>query len=117
MSSEGLRNAISAGDVRVIHLLLEAQPGRKLESLDTLIYALRNAGGNKVQVVSFIMMVVADNVREDWPDIIDFEMNDLRSKAIRERNRKELEFIDAILETRWYEQLQDRIKTLPTGKR
>jgi hypothetical protein len=109
VSSEGLQKAISVGDVRVIHLLLEAQPGRKLDSLGTLIYALRNAGGNKVQVVSYIMMAVADNVREDWhADIIDSEMDALRSKAMRERNREELEFIDAILETRWYEQLHDR---------
>jgi hypothetical protein len=92
----------------VIHLLLRAQPNRKLDNLDTLIYALRNAGGNKFQVVSFIMMAVAENLREGWcTHIIDYEMDELRSKAMREKNHKELVFLDAILETGWYEQLQD----------
>jgi len=107
-SSEGLRRAISAGDLRVIHLLLKAQPDKILDNPYTLKYALRNAGGNKFQVVNFILMVVVDSSLRTWADIIESEVDDLTAKATREGNREELDFIDAILQTRWYEELQDR---------
>ena len=50
----GLRTAISGGDLRAIHLLLWAGLREKLD-VETVIWAVRNAGGNRVNVAEDLM--------------------------------------------------------------
>ena len=91
VASIGLRNAISAGDVRVIHLLLWAGLIEKLD-LDTITYTFRLAGGNKLQVVDQILL-------HGWwhsPEI-PHEIEKIKDEAQRGNDQEKLEFIEAVL--------------------
>jgi hypothetical protein len=95
----GLRTAISTGDTRAIHLLHWAGLIEKLDT-DTLIWALKNAGGGKQAVINHILRL-GFNILSD-PDArkLGRALADLRDEAVEESDQEKLEFVKAVRKSR-----------------
>ena len=111
MAEIGLRNAISVGDTRVIHLLFWAGL-RDTIGDHTIIYALRHAGGNKIQVVNHILMHASmrpANKTKITPYAVPQEIGDIKDEAQKEKDQEKLDFMDAVTESTWYEVVKPRM--------
>ena len=109
MASIGLRNAISAGDVRVMHLLLWAGLEEHIDE-HTIIYALRHAGGNKVQVVNLILMQASRRPTKQIIYAIPQEIEEIKDEGRRENDQEKLDFIDVVTKSIWYEIVKSRME-------
>jgi hypothetical protein len=93
----GLKNATVAGDTRVIHLLAWAGLISKLD-IDTLLWAFRNSGGDKIATVNQLLRIASGTVMTDT-ELIRFEkeLGGMRDEAEQEGDEEKRGFVKEIL--------------------
>ena len=96
MALSGLKTAISAGDVRAIHLLEWAGLIEKLD-IDTMIWALHNAGGNKLAVINQLLRLGFTALWDLDARRLGRALADIRDEAVAESDQEKLDFVKAIL--------------------
>ena len=93
----GLKNAIVAGDIRVIHLLAWAGLITKL-NIDTLIWAFRNSGGDKIATVNQLLRIGSAAVDLNLTRI-QKELGEMRDEAEYEGDEEKYRFVKELLES------------------
>jgi hypothetical protein len=92
----GLKTAICGGDVRAIHLLEWAGLIEKLD-IDTLTWALHNAGGNKLAVINQLLRLGFTALWDLDARQLGRALADIRDEAVAESDQEKLDFVKAIL--------------------
>ncbi len=96
MALEGLRTAISSGDIRAIHLLEWVGLLEKL-NVDTLLWALRNAGGDKLATVNHILRLGFTVMSDRDGRRVQKELAELRDEAEQEGDQEKFDFVRDVL--------------------
>jgi hypothetical protein len=91
---EGLKTAITRGDIRAIHLLEWAGLIEKLD-IETLTWTFRNAGGDKIATVNQVMRLANFRSEKDSRRI-QRELADMRDEAEREGDQTKFDFVQEI---------------------
>ena len=94
----GLKNAIAAGDTRVIHLLEWAGLIGKLDP-DTLLWAFRNAGGDKIAIVNQLLRIGFTAMSNKDTTIVQKGLAEMRDEAEQEGDDEKREFVKEILDS------------------
>jgi hypothetical protein len=99
---EGLKTAITRGDIRAIHLLEWAGLIEKFD-IETLTWAFRNAGGDKIATVNQILRLGFAIDADRHCRIINRELADIRHEAEVKGDQATIDFVDDIKnsETLW----------------
>jgi hypothetical protein len=97
----GLKNAIAAGDTRVIHLLEWAGLISKLD-IDTLLWAFRNSGGDKIATVNQLLRIGSS--MGTWNEDTNLtrvqkELGEMRDEAEYEGDDEKRGFVKEILDS------------------
>ena len=95
MALSGLNNAISTGDRRAIHLLVWAGLRERLD-IDILIWALRNAGGDKYAVIKQLLVFLSSctsGFSHRETNKLFRELAEIRGEAEKERSSENLAFV------------------------
>lgn len=93
----GLKNAIVAGDTRVIHLLAWAGLISMLDT-DTFLWAFRNSGGDKIATVNQLLRIAPGTVMTDAElTIFEKELGEMRDEAEQEDDEEKRGFVKEIL--------------------
>ncbi|KAE8440571.1 hypothetical protein EG329_007229 [Mollisiaceae sp. DMI_Dod_QoI] len=93
---EGLKKAIIFGDVRAIHLLVWAGMLEKLD-VDLLIWAFRNAGGDKVAVINQLLRLNFSVMKDREARKIDKELSEIMDEAKQDGDQEKYEVAKRIL--------------------
>jgi hypothetical protein len=95
---EGFQDAICEGNLQAIHLLEWLGLAEKT-NVDTIMFAIRNAGGNKKATVDHFMKQALETMlpKELWK--IRRGLLDIRDIAALNGDEEQLEFVKEILET------------------
>jgi uncharacterized protein with HEPN domain len=97
----GLRNAIVAGDTRVIHLLEWAGLISKFD-IDTLLWAFRNSGGDKIATVNQLLRIgsAAGMMNKDTNlTRVQKELGEMRDEAEHEGDEEKHGFVKELLDS------------------
>jgi hypothetical protein len=91
----GLQTAILEGNIPAVHLLHWAGLIKKLD-INTLIFALRNSGGDKLPVVNHILRL-GFNILSD-PDArkLGRALAELRDEAVHESDQEKLQLVHSV---------------------
>ena len=91
----GLRTAIIVGDIRAIHLLHWAGLIEKLD-MDTLVWALRNAGGDKQAVINHLLRIGFSILSDPDARKLGRTLSHLRDEAVEEDDEDKLQFFHVV---------------------
>lgn len=94
------------GDIRAIHLLQWAGLSEKLD-METLIWALKYSGGNRVAVINQLLRIGFVVLSDPDARTLGRALSELRDNAIEERDREKLEFFEAIRDSQTLKYLSD----------
>jgi len=92
----GLKTAISVGDIRAIHLLEWAGLLEKLD-VDTITWAFRNAGGDKLATVNQLLRLGFTTMSDRDSRRIQWELAGMRDEAEVEDDQEKLNFVREIV--------------------
>jgi len=92
---DGLKIAITVGDVRAIHLLLWAGLLEKLD-VEILTWAFRNAGGDRIATVNQILRFGLVYICEKDFQKIQRALTDMQDEAEQEGDKAKFEFVKEI---------------------
>jgi len=98
---DGLRSAVSAGELRVVHLLLWAGLFKKL-SIDTIIWSFRTAGGDKLAVVNHLVELGFSSLDYKEKRRVVSELEDLEDEAIQNNDQDTFNFAKGVFESLAY---------------
>jgi len=93
----GLKNAIIAGDTRVIHLLAWAGLISKLD-IDTFLWAFRNSGGDKIATVNQLLRIGSTTVDTNLTRV-QKELGEMRDEAEHEGDEEKHGFVKELLDS------------------
>jgi hypothetical protein len=92
----GLKNAIATGDTRAIHLLAWAGLISKLDT-DMLLWAFRNAGGDKIATVNQLLRIGFTIMSNKDITRVQKELGEMRDEAEQEGDDEKRGFVQEIL--------------------
>ncbi|CZR51543.1 uncharacterized protein PAC_01420 [Phialocephala subalpina] len=93
---EGMKKAILFGDIRAIHLLAWTGIIEKLD-VDLLIWAFRNAGGDKLAVINQLLRLNFSTIPDRVSRKLDKELADLMEEARQDGDDEKHELVMRIL--------------------
>jgi hypothetical protein len=108
MALEGLKKAITFGDIRAIHLLAWTGVVEKLD-VNLLVWAFRNAGGDKIAVITQLLRLNFGVMQDKEARRIEKELADMMEEARQEDDDERLELVEAIMNS---ETLDGRLETI-----
>ena len=108
MALEGLKKAITFGDIRAIHLLVWTGVIEKLD-VNLLVWAFRNAGGDKIAVINQLLRLNFGVMRDKVSRRIDKELAGMLDEARQEDDEEKLELVEGIISS---ETLDGRLETV-----
>jgi len=98
----GLRSAVGEGDLRLIHLLFWAGLTERVD-IETVIWVIRNAGTNRIQVVEGIVWMFAESHSMNLLEmsLIEKTLAEIKDQAVVDSDEETMAFVQAIGE--WFD--------------
>jgi hypothetical protein len=96
---EGLKTAITTGNIKAIHLLEWYGLIEKLD-IETLLWTFRNAGGDNIATVNQILRIGFSYISTNLKDLrkVQRELSDMQDEAEQDGDQDQLDFVKGVKE-------------------
>jgi len=94
---EGLKNAVAIGDTRVIHLLEWYGLIEKLD-IETLLWSIRNAGGDRIATVNQLLRLGFSNISSELRNARKIQrlLSDMEDEGKQDGDAEKLDFVNQL---------------------